>query len=78
MLTHENVVAGIVSVMMQLGVHKPNKDDTLLSFLPLAHMLERCCEVIIATFYDILYSLFFNIGIYIFSKCDNFLLFKLR
>ncbi|XP_077284465.1 long-chain-fatty-acid--CoA ligase 6 isoform X2 [Arctopsyche grandis] len=44
MLTHENVMAALCSVMAQLGPHKPNKTDVLLSFLPLAHMLERCCE----------------------------------
>lgn len=45
MLTHENVVASMCSVIMQLGEHKPAKNDVLISFLPLAHMLERCCEV---------------------------------
>lgn len=45
MLSHENVVAGVCSVMLQLGEHKPNGSDTMISFLPLAHMLERCCEV---------------------------------
>ncbi|XP_013200983.1 long-chain-fatty-acid--CoA ligase 5 isoform X1 [Amyelois transitella] len=44
MLTHENVVASVCSVMMQLGEHKPSKHDVMISFLPLAHMLERCCE----------------------------------
>ncbi|KAF6208422.1 hypothetical protein GE061_016878 [Apolygus lucorum] len=44
MLSHENVVAGVCSVMLQLGEHRPNGNDTMISFLPLAHMLERCCE----------------------------------
>lgn len=45
MLSHENVVAGVCSVMLQLGEHRPAKTDTMISYLPLAHMLERCCEV---------------------------------
>ncbi|XP_039277790.1 long-chain-fatty-acid--CoA ligase 1 [Nilaparvata lugens] len=44
MLTHQNVVAGVCAVIMQLGEHKPNTSDVMISFLPLAHMLERCCE----------------------------------
>ncbi|KOB75148.1 putative Long-chain-fatty-acid--CoA ligase [Operophtera brumata] len=44
MLTHENVVASMCSVTMQLGEHRPMKNDVMISFLPLAHMLERCCE----------------------------------
>lgn len=44
MLTHQNVVAGISAVVLQLGEHKPTSSDVMISFLPLAHMLERCCE----------------------------------
>jgi len=44
MLSHENVVAGVSAVILQLGDHKPTSSDTMISFLPLAHMLERCCE----------------------------------
>ncbi|XP_075238278.1 long-chain-fatty-acid--CoA ligase 6 isoform X2 [Lycorma delicatula] len=44
MLTHKNVVAGVCAVLLQLGEHKPNTTDVMVSFLPLAHMLERCCE----------------------------------
>lgn len=44
MLTHRNVVAGCCSVLLQLGAHRPRADDVMMSFLPLAHMLERCCE----------------------------------
>lgn len=44
MLTHENVVSSLCSVIMQLGDHRPTKNDIMISFLPLAHMLERCCE----------------------------------
>lgn len=44
MLTHRNVVASCCSVLLQLGVHSPCSTDTMISFLPLAHMLERCCE----------------------------------
>ncbi|CAK9819906.1 Long-chain-fatty-acid--CoA ligase 1 [Anthophora quadrimaculata] len=28
----------------KLGEHRPSYKDTMISFLPLAHMLERCCE----------------------------------
>jgi len=45
MLTHENVVAAVASVILQLGDHKICSTDVMISFLPLAHMLERCCEV---------------------------------
>lgn len=44
MLTHRNVVASCCSVLLQLGAHSPRASDTMISFLPLAHMLERCCE----------------------------------
>ncbi|XP_023717109.1 long-chain-fatty-acid--CoA ligase 5 isoform X5 [Cryptotermes secundus] len=44
MLSHENVVAGMCAVILQLGDHRPRSDDIMMSFLPLAHMLERCCE----------------------------------
>lgn len=44
MLTHENVIANLSSVMYQLGDHAPRCQDTYMSFLPLAHMFERCCE----------------------------------
>lgn len=43
-LTHQNVVAGVVAVILQLGEHRPTVGDIMMSFLPLAHMLERCCE----------------------------------
>ncbi|KAF4513980.1 UNVERIFIED_CONTAM: hypothetical protein B566_EDAN018387 [Ephemera danica] len=45
MLSHENVVAAVVAVIMQLGDHRINSKDIMISFLPLAHMLERCCEI---------------------------------
>lgn len=44
MLSHKNVLACIVSVCMQLGDQKLRATDVMLSFLPLAHMLERACE----------------------------------
>lgn len=30
--------------MLFSGKHRPTVGDTMMSFLPLAHMLERCCE----------------------------------
>lgn len=50
MLTHRNVLACIVSVCMQMGEHKLRVGDVMISFLPLAHMLERACEN--AVFYN--------------------------
>ncbi|XP_044760121.1 long-chain-fatty-acid--CoA ligase 5 isoform X2 [Coccinella septempunctata] len=44
MLTHENVIASVSAVLMQMGEYKPKSSDSMISFLPLAHMLERCCE----------------------------------
>lgn len=44
MLTHQNVIAAISAVLLQLGEYRPSYKDTMISFLPLAHMLERCCE----------------------------------
>lgn len=45
MLSHENCVSDVSAVAVQLGEHKPQCKDVMISFLPLAHMLERCCEV---------------------------------
>ncbi|ODM95370.1 Long-chain-fatty-acid--CoA ligase 1 [Orchesella cincta] len=45
MLSHENVIACVSAVLLQLGEHRPNRSDVMISFLPLAHMLERCCQV---------------------------------
>ncbi|XP_057321324.1 long-chain-fatty-acid--CoA ligase 5 isoform X2 [Microplitis mediator] len=44
MLSHQNVMAGVCAVLLQLGDHRPASKDVMISFLPLAHMLERCCE----------------------------------
>lgn len=45
MLTHENIVADVSATLLQLGDQKPNCSDVMISFLPLAHMLERICEI---------------------------------
>ena len=45
MLSHENIVADVSATLLQLGDQKPNCTDVMMSFLPLAHMLERVCEV---------------------------------
>lgn len=45
MLTHENIVADVSATLLQLGDQKPNSSDVMMSFLPLAHMLERICEI---------------------------------
>ncbi|KAK2726075.1 long-chain-fatty-acid--CoA ligase 1-like isoform X3 [Artemia franciscana] len=45
MLSHENVIADVSAVTLQLGDQRPRSSDVMLSFLPLAHMLERTCHV---------------------------------
>ncbi|XP_035207618.1 long-chain-fatty-acid--CoA ligase 5-like, partial [Stegodyphus dumicola] len=45
MLTHKSIIANVSAVMLQLGETAPSSNDTMLSFLPLAHMFERCCQV---------------------------------
>ncbi|XP_003742810.1 long-chain-fatty-acid--CoA ligase 5 [Galendromus occidentalis] len=45
MLTHKNIIANLSAVMFQMGEWAPNGNDVMLSFLPLAHMFERCCEM---------------------------------
>ena len=45
MLSHANVVAAVSAVLLQLGDYKPNSSDLMISYLPLAYMLERCCQV---------------------------------
>eukprot|EP00092_Neocalanus_flemingeri_P012319 GFUD01013279.1.p1 GENE.GFUD01013279.1~~GFUD01013279.1.p1 ORF type:complete len:666 (+),score=116.54 GFUD01013279.1:120-2117(+) len=45
MLSHENFIAATSACILQLGNYAPNSSDTLFSFLPLAHTLERCCEL---------------------------------
>ncbi|KAK2721292.1 long-chain-fatty-acid--CoA ligase 1-like [Artemia franciscana] len=47
MLSHKNVIADVSAVSLQLGDHKPRSSDVMLSFLPLAHMLERTCHVVV-------------------------------
>ena len=45
MLSHQNIVSATSACILQLGIYAPNHTDTLFSFLPLAHTLERCCEL---------------------------------
>ena len=45
MLSHENIIAATSASVIQLGIYAPNRNDILFSFLPLAHTLERCCEL---------------------------------
>ncbi|KAG7281202.1 hypothetical protein CRUP_022867 [Coryphaenoides rupestris] len=48
MLTHENVVADFSGFLKVTDkVIFPNKDDCLISFLPLAHMFERLIESVV-------------------------------
>ena len=43
-LTHANFISVIASTIAQ-GVVKPTPDDTIVAYLPLAHILELMCEV---------------------------------
>ena len=47
MLSHANIVACASSCVQQLGIdgHAPNNNDIMISYLPMAHMLERLCQV---------------------------------
>jgi len=45
MLSHLNIVSATLACTLQLGQYAPNAQDILFSFLPLAHTLERCCEL---------------------------------
>jgi len=47
MLSHQNIMAATAASVLQLGEYAPNKNDILFSFLPLAHTLEKCCELAI-------------------------------
>ena len=44
-LSHENMVAATSAAILQLDMYAPRRTDVLFSFLPLAHTLERCCEL---------------------------------
>jgi len=45
MLSHLNMVSATTACTLQLGKYAPNNQDVLFSFLPLAHTLERSCEL---------------------------------
>ena len=44
-LSHENMVSATSACIVQLGMYAPRRTDVLFSYLPLAHNLERCCEL---------------------------------
>ena len=44
-LSHENVMAATSAAILQLDMYAPRRTDVLYSYLPLAHTLERCCEL---------------------------------
>ena len=41
----QNIVSATSACILQLGLYAPTKQDILFSFLPLAHTMERCCEL---------------------------------
>ena len=44
-LSHAGLVSAVHALLLQLDSSAPNSGDVLMSYLPLAHMLERICEV---------------------------------
>lgn len=47
MLTHKSMISCCSAVHLQMGIYGPKPTDVLISYLPLAHMLERACQSII-------------------------------
>lgn len=45
-LTHANVVADVSACLLQLAEYTVSPQDVMISFLPLAHMLERVCQMV--------------------------------
>lgn len=45
MLSHGNIIANVSAVMYQMAEYTIRMDDICMSYLPLAHMFARCCEV---------------------------------
>ena len=41
----QNIISATSASIVQLGLYAPHKNDVLFSFLPLAHTMERCCEL---------------------------------
>lgn len=39
-----NLFTNLCYTILHIGEHRPTVGDVMMSFLPLAHMLERCCE----------------------------------
>ena len=45
MLSHKNVIACVSGCLKQLGSsHAPRDSDVMISYLPMAHMLERLVQ----------------------------------
>ena len=44
-LSAQNIVSATSACILQLGLYAPTNQDILFSFLPLAHTMERCCEL---------------------------------
>ena len=38
-------MSATAACILQLGLYAPHRNDVLFSFLPLAHTMERCCEL---------------------------------
>ncbi|CAL1273031.1 unnamed protein product [Larinioides sclopetarius] len=46
-LSHANIISCSSAVILVLGVNGPKASDCLMSYLPLAHMFERVCQVLV-------------------------------
>ena len=49
MLTHRNLIATLNSIMLAIGL-QGTKSDAYLAYLPLAHVLELICELMMCVY----------------------------
>ncbi|NXD06822.1 ACSL1 ligase, partial [Nothocercus nigrocapillus] len=72
MITHQNIVSNTSAfVKATEKAFIPSPDDTLISFLPLAHMFERIVEVGISLFYRTIETVFFLQNALLLSPSDT-------
>ncbi|NXA46538.1 ACSL1 ligase, partial [Nothocercus julius] len=72
MITHQNIVSNTSAfVKATEKAFIPSPDDTLISFLPLAHMFERIVEVGISLFYRTIETFFFLQNALLLSPSDT-------
>ncbi|KGL78285.1 Long-chain-fatty-acid--CoA ligase 1, partial [Tinamus guttatus] len=72
MITHQNIVSNTSAfVKATEKAFIPSLDDTLISFLPLAHMFERIVEVGISLFYRTIETYFFLQSAFLLNPSDT-------